>query len=476
MSKKFKTAAFFLETIFAAVIFVSALTALGNGSQYLNKEAPNFNLPLTDGTRTSLNSLRLGEKKTRVTVLVFFDTECEPCIKEMPQIEKIYKKYSKEDVVLRLVSIGEDLETVQKFLKDRKIPIPAILDKSTILASQYGVVTGSIKNIPQIFVIGKDGLIKEHLKGYHKDVFSLLSAAIDKSLKQKVSLTPTGEIDIIYTGGASGTIQSCDCPDSPFGGFDRRLKYLKENRRKNTLILNTGDAYSPYPKELKNRYIAELQSMMKYDAVILGDQEMRTGTEFLSEQLTRFPLPVVMANLQICIDEKNCLIIGQPYLIKNIGNVKVALVGLISEDSFFLFPEKITKNLKFTSTPEEYLNDNLDKIKEESDLVVILTHQGETKDKELALKFKGRGIDIIIGGHSQSKVNTKVGDTIIVQPGDKGMYAGQLSLKLDKEKKIKSYKNTLTALTEDMGADSVALALIEKYRKEYRKKLKERVK
>jgi len=448
------------------LIFVSNLfSGVKKVDEFFGRNAIFFNLPDIEGKKYSLDDLRFKNKKVNVVMLVFFDTKCQPCIKELPSIKKLYENYKDKDVIIRMVSIGEDAKKVKDFIKKYSLNIPVLLDKSTLVAGKYGVVEGQLKKIPQIFVIGKSGKIIKHLKGYHKGVFEVLSRIFDKELKKKVSLIKKDEIEVFYTSSASGELISCDCPTQPFGGLDRRLTYISKNRTPNALVFDTGDFFTPYKDKLKNEYVLKFMDNINYDAITIGDQEFATGIDYFLDEISKYNIPIVIGNLQVCKDNL-CMIIGRPYIIKEINGFKVGITGVISEKVFFLFPKEIKDNLKFTQTPEEFLKEVIPEMRKEADFIFVLSHQGDYMDRELVKKVKG--IDVIFGGHSQSKIAEKINNTIILQPGEKGMYVGKVVFKI-KNKKILLYKNQLIPLTKDIVANSIAKKLV----KEYKRKLKE---
>lgn len=437
-------------------------------NDFTGKNAIDFVLPTLSGERVSLESLRYSNGKVNTVILVFFDTECQPCIKELPTLKKIFDEYKGKEVILRMVSVGEDEKKVNEFIKRFNLQIPVLLDKSTIIAEKYGVIEGSVKKIPQVFVIGKEGKFIKHLRGFHEDLFKILSDVIDKELKRNVSIVKKDEIEVLYTSSASGNIISCDCPTQPFGGLDRCLSFIKRERKANTLVFDTGDFFSPYDNKLKNEFVLKFIERINYDAVVIGDQEFASGVDFFIDKISNYRIPIVLGNLQIC-GENSCFVLGKPYIIKEINGVRIAITGVISEKTFFLFPKEIKEKLKFTNTPEEFLNEIIPELRKKADFIFVLSHQGDYPDRELAKKVKG--IDVIFGGHSQSKIDEKVGNTIILQPGEKGMYVGRVIFKI-KNKKIVSYRNKLIPLTKDIKILKEAEKLVKEFTTEEKKLLK----
>jgi 5'-nucleotidase/UDP-sugar diphosphatase len=99
------------------------------------------------------------------------------------------------------------------------------------------------------------------------------------------------------------------------------------------------------------------------------------------------------------------------------------------------------------------------------DYIILLSHSGLNKDRELAKEFPG--INLIIGGHSQDHLTepVKVGNALIVQAGESGYYQGVLQL-LFKNKKVSSYNDQLVLLDSHIKNDPEILKIISEYRNE----------
>ena len=85
--------------------------------------------------------------------------------------------------------------------------------------------------------------------------------------------------------------------------------------------------------------------------------------------------------------------------------------------------------------PQPAVEKFLPRLREEgAEIIVALSHLGLGGDVQLARSV--RGIDVIVGGHSQNcmKSAEKVGDTLIVQAGAHGSDLGRLDLTLGRGK------------------------------------------
>jgi peroxiredoxin len=455
--KKIKIiAAFFL-------LFVSEnIFALSEG-----REIPNFGLPCSDGDYYTLSRVRGDDTEPNVLVFSFFDSNCLPCRKELPYVQKIYEQNKGKKVSLFMVAVGEEKDVVKKCIKEWGIKIPVLFDVSMNFGKACDVVIGSVKNIPRIIVAGKDGKIKRIFKGFHKDIGDKLSSVIKESLAEKYTSVP--KIRVLYTNSANGVIESCDCPTNPYGGLVRRLTFF-EKIAKSDLRISAGDFFSPNNEPLKNSYTAKIMEKLNYDAVCIGDQEFKTGVKFLLDILKNVSLPIVCANLQVC-DDSTCFFIGSPYIIKEVKGIKIGITGVVSPNCFIFYPSEIKKMLKFKN-PVEELKRVVKELRKKCDLVFVIAHSPENEINEIGKNVPG--IDVIFAGHTQSKVFRK-GPPVVVQAGSSGRYVGELKIKIKKDKTLE-FSNKLFALTEEIKKDKWGLSQSKEYLIKYKKSLEETIK
>lgn len=84
------------------------------GKMSVGTRAPDFTLNDRDGKQVKLSDFR-----GKYVYLDFWATWCTPCIKEMPLMAELKKKYEK-DIVFVSVSIDNELKTMKKFLARKK--------------------------------------------------------------------------------------------------------------------------------------------------------------------------------------------------------------------------------------------------------------------------------------------------------------------------------------------------------------------
>lgn len=124
----------------------------------------------------------LSDYKGKVVFLNFWATWCPPCIKEMPDIEKIYAEYGKneDDVIILGVAnpssaefpnnADESKEDILKFLDDNDYTFPVVFDETGDLLREY-----FINAFPTTYLIDKDG-----------NIFGYAAAMLSKDMMDSV--------------------------------------------------------------------------------------------------------------------------------------------------------------------------------------------------------------------------------------------------------------------------------------------------
>jgi peroxiredoxin len=112
--------------------------------------APIFYFQDAAGTTFALSDFR-----GRAVMLNFWRTTCPPCIIEMPHLQQVYNEWQGGEVVILIINIGEDADTVENFLDTHGLSLPVLLDREALAAAQYRTFS-----IPITFFIDKDGLMR----------------------------------------------------------------------------------------------------------------------------------------------------------------------------------------------------------------------------------------------------------------------------------------------------------------------------
>jgi peroxiredoxin len=114
-------------------------------------------------------SLKLADFKNKVVVVNLWATWCGPCRQEMPDLVKLNNEYKSRGLVVIGVATTynerDNLDQVKDFVKAQKIDYKVLWDDGTLANPLVQSVNGR-NNIPQSFVISRDGKITLHLTGF----------------------------------------------------------------------------------------------------------------------------------------------------------------------------------------------------------------------------------------------------------------------------------------------------------------------
>ncbi|HUV43418.1 MAG TPA: TlpA disulfide reductase family protein [Dehalococcoidales bacterium] len=121
-----------------------------SGMAELDKPAPDFTLKDLDG-----NTVRLSDLRGKVVFLNFWATWCPPCRAEMPDIEKVHRKYRDRDVVVLGIDLRESVSTVRAFIGEGGYTWTFLLDTTGKVGSMY-----QVRGIPASYFIDRKGVIR----------------------------------------------------------------------------------------------------------------------------------------------------------------------------------------------------------------------------------------------------------------------------------------------------------------------------
>lgn len=240
----------------------------------------------------------------------------------------------------------------------------------------------------------------------------------------------------------------------------------KEKKETNVLLVCSGDIFSGNPvvdnHPEKGFPMIDLMNKTGFDISVIGNHEFDYGETILKDRFNQSQFDWICANVEM---DNSGIPEPDEYKTITIDNLKVTFLGLVEtngkEDDIIpsTHPWRV-QNLTF----ERYQNviSNYAQLKEteNADLYIALTHLGESSDYNIANNYPY--FDLIIGGHSHSKVDTKINNIPIYQAGSNLNYLGKIELEIE-DKKIQNANYTLIDLATYQNYDSDLKDLIDSY-------------
>jgi len=111
--------------------------------------AVDFTLPRLDSGEIALKDYR-----HHVIVVNFWATWCPPCIEETPSLEKFAEQVKPYGVDVIGVSVDQDPEALEKFIRDYHLTYPIGRDPNRTLSLRYGT-----RQFPETYIISRDGRV-----------------------------------------------------------------------------------------------------------------------------------------------------------------------------------------------------------------------------------------------------------------------------------------------------------------------------
>lgn len=210
-----------------------------------------------------------------------------------------------------------------------------------------------------------------------------------------------------------------------------RWASLVEARRgeNQVLLFDTGNFVSgsiAKYQDVKDRYFFEGMKLLRYDAAVIAENEMRFGHELLTEIARDIGLRLVSSNIKKKRSGKH---IVAPYIIKTVGGkrtpfgkkgtLKIGIFSVVLPIFIHSIDKSIYDNYVILN-PDIAALEAVSKLEHKGcDLIVALSSQGWRKS--IALAKEVPGIDIVINGRSSHPRTHSIwiGNTLVVDTGNK---------------------------------------------------------
>lgn len=209
--------------------------------------------------------------------------------------------------------------------------------------------------------------------------------------------------------------------------------------------MQTGTIFSSLEYDsVQGGAVLEVFDRLDLDAATPGNHEFDVSYDHAKSLMEKAEFPFYSANL---LNEDGSSFATAPYGIFTKGKLKIGVIGLTIDS----LPERVKPEnvAPITILPyKEAIDRIIAEVDAQSDLVILLTHNGWEADSLLATQLDDR-VDIIVGGHSHLSIPkpTQVNGIYMLAAGSHLQYLGVADLKMKKDRIVK-FKNRLQPLTQ----------------------------
>jgi len=175
-----------------------------------------------------------------------------------------------------------------------------------------------------------------------------------------------------------------------------------------TLLLDGGDVNTGIPESDTQDAEPDFKGMrmIGYDAMALGNHEFDKPLPVLAKQMQWAGFPMISANIY-----KDGQRLYKPYEMFERGGLKIAVLGLTTDDTKKMTDPANTVGVEFRKPADEAAK-LVPELRKKAHIVIAATHMGHYNNGKSGVNAPGdvemarevKGIDMIVGGHSQNPV------------------------------------------------------------------------
>lgn len=158
----------------AVCLFLSALgvtttaLALSEGAR-----APEIGL-----TSTSGDSIRLSGLRGKVVIVDFWASWCAPCREELPVLERLYRQYRGQGLVVVGVNVDREERNMRDFLTRVRVSFPVAHDVRHEVAGRYSPPT-----MPTSYIVDRHGVVRHVHRGFRARDASMIESHVQALLR-----------------------------------------------------------------------------------------------------------------------------------------------------------------------------------------------------------------------------------------------------------------------------------------------------
>ncbi len=259
-------------------------------------------------------------------------------------------------------------------------------------------------------------------------------------------------VEIVYSGNIDGELEPCGCSvEGDLGGILRQSSTLKKLRQENKdlIALSSGGLIvSMVPQDkLTAEYILKAYSTLAFDAVGVQWSDLAYGDEFVLENKLNW----VSTNKS-----------GGDF-----SDHRVITRGDLTLTFFSWLDPASSPQLAMQSQTNDQLANDMDALAkhlqqaQKNGLTVLSTTLTLAQAKRLPLKF----VDVLLirSAYELFSEPQQIDNTLVLQPGSRGMRLGRLTLTLADDGRIAGFEHEVISMPGTVESDPALLSWYEEY-------------
>jgi 5'-nucleotidase / UDP-sugar diphosphatase len=265
--------------------------------------------------------------------------------------------------------------------------------------------------------------------------------------------TDVVQISILHTTDLHGHIlpTSDYARNADLGGFARCATQIRRWRRqnRNSILIDIGDVYQGTDVSLRTNgaLMIDLFNHLKYDAWIIGNHEFDWGVETFMNAVAKSDMPVLAANMSMEGKPSGEILPFakiQPFILKEIDGIKIAIIGLTTPGMPFWFRPEFIHGFDFEYSVEPVRRAIAKAKSEGAGTIVLAGHMGlksrtggdDFANNVAALTSEFPEIPAFIAGHTHQKIPSRLTNGVLLTQSDHfGIHVGRLDLTFDRASK-----------------------------------------
>src|SRR5438093_1525162 len=263
------------------------------------------------------------------------------------------------------------------------------------------------------------------------------------------------------------------------GGLARCGTQIRRWQRENpnSILMDVGDVYQGTDVSLRNKgaLMIDLLNQLEYDAWVVGNHEFDWGMECFEGALEQSNMPVLAANTLMegkpageFPDAKHPFAKIQSFILKEIGGIKLAIIGVTTPGMpFWLWPE-FTRGLDFRHPVEPVRRAIASAKRGGANAIVLTGHMGlktrtggdDFANTVMALTSEFPEVAVFIAGHTHQDIPSRLTNGVLFTQADHfGIHVGRVDLLFDRNSKKLLRREAMCELMDNrFGCDQMVLS------------------